>query len=78
MSAKEESSVEHWEAAPKKEPWWASIKEAGSALQIVTAALIAIAIGLAVSFTVEKVPEAATVLIMIPGTLWLRSLKAVG
>ena len=62
----------------KKQPWWASIKEPGSALQIIIAALLAIGIGLAVSTQVDHVPEAARVLISIPGDLWLRSLKAVG
>ena len=61
-----------------KRPWWYSIKEPGSALQIITAALLAIAIGLVVTTQVEKVPDAARVLISIPGDLWLRSLKAVG
>jgi hypothetical protein len=70
--------VEELEIAPAKgPPWWTSIKEPGSALQIVTAALIAIVIGLSVGLTVD-VPEAAIVLIMIPGTIWLRALKAVG
>lgn len=62
----------------KKKPWWSSIKEPGSALQIITAALLAIAIGMAVTTQVEKVPDAARVIISIPGDLWLRSLKAVG
>lgn len=61
-----------------KKPWWHSIKEPGSALQIIAAALLAIAIGLIVTTQVEKVPDAARVLISIPGDLWLRSLKAVG
>jgi hypothetical protein len=70
---------EEWEVAPAKgPPWWASIKEPGSALQIVTAAVIAIVIGLSVGLTVDEVPEAAIVLLKIPGTLWLRALKAVG
>lgn len=61
-----------------KKPWWHSIKEPGSALQIILAALLAIAIGLIVTTQVEKVPDAARVIISIPGDLWLRSLKAVG
>ncbi|KAM0439938.1 hypothetical protein ACHAPT_001037 [Fusarium lateritium] len=60
-----------------KEPWWSSIKEPGSALQIISAALVAIAIGIVVATQVEKVPDAARVIISIPGDLWLRSLKAV-
>ena len=61
-----------------KERWYHSFKEPGSALQIISAALVAIAIGLAVAMTVDDVPEAARVIISIPGDLWLRSLKAVG
>ncbi|KAH6894291.1 Sodium:dicarboxylate symporter family-domain-containing protein [Thelonectria olida] len=67
------STEEHQE----KKPWWHSIKEPGSALQIITAAILAIGIGLAVSTTVDEVPEAARVILSIPGDLWLRSLKAV-
>ncbi|KAH7313012.1 excitatory amino acid transporter 1 [Rhexocercosporidium sp. MPI-PUGE-AT-0058] len=63
--------------APQKRPWWASIKEPGSAFQIVIAALLAIAIGLTVTSTVDKVPDAARVILGIPGVLWLRSLRAV-
>ena len=62
---------------PKK-PWWNSVRVAGSATQIVIAAALAIAIGLAVSTTVDEVPKAAITLVAIPGNLWLRSLKAVG
>ncbi|KAG4411376.1 hypothetical protein IFR04_015483 [Cadophora malorum] len=69
------------EPAPQEEPvkrkWWSSIKEPGSALQIVVAALLAIAIGLTVTNTVDKVPDAARAIIGIPGVLWLRSLRAV-
>lgn len=57
--------------------WWHGIREPGHALQIVVAAVLAIAIGMAVTTTVEDVPEAARVLIAIPGTLWLRALRAV-
>ncbi|KAL4912738.1 Sodium:dicarboxylate symporter [Aspergillus aurantiobrunneus] len=59
-----------------KKPWWYSIREPGSALQIITAAVIAIAIGLAVSSTVDDIPYAAPTLIEIPGQLWLRALRA--
>ncbi|KAM3423342.1 hypothetical protein BST61_g779 [Cercospora zeina] len=52
------------------------LKTPGSALQIVIAALLAVGIGLAVSFTVDEVPEAAPVILEIPGTLWLRALRA--
>ena len=67
----------HEEDQPKR-PWWHSVKEPGSALQIVIAAAIAIGIGMAVNTTSYPVHEAAAPLVMIPGTLWLRSLKAVG
>ncbi|KAH7019392.1 Sodium:dicarboxylate symporter [Ilyonectria destructans] len=60
-----------------KKPWWHSVKEPGSALQIILAALLAIAIGLAVSTQVDEVPPAARVILSIPGDLWLRALKAV-
>ncbi|KAG4435828.1 hypothetical protein IFR05_008687 [Cadophora sp. M221] len=63
--------------APPKRPWWASIKEPGSAFQIVIAALLAIAIGLTVTSTVDKIPDAARAILGIPGVLWLRSLRAV-
>ncbi|KAK1750335.1 Sodium:dicarboxylate symporter [Echria macrotheca] len=61
---------------PKK-PWWNSVRVAGSATQIVIAAVLAIAIGVAVSYSVEKIPAAATTLVGIPGRLWLRALRAV-
>ncbi|KAK0714416.1 Sodium:dicarboxylate symporter [Apiosordaria backusii] len=59
--------------------WWHGIKEPGHALQIVTAAILAIAIGMAVTSTVgsKNIPEAATVILGIPGVLWLRALRAV-
>ncbi|KAK4664795.1 uncharacterized protein QC763_0074440 [Podospora pseudopauciseta] len=59
--------------------WWHGIKEPGHALQIVVAAILAIIIGLAVTTTVgsKNIPQAATVIIGIPGTLWLRALRAV-
>lgn len=50
----------------------------GSAVQIVIAALLAIAIGLVVSTQVDDVPEAASTILNIPGNLWLRALQAVG
>lgn len=77
-TSEEAAPVPEDNESTKKQPWWASIKEPGSALQIITAALIAIAIGLAVATQVDEVPEAARVIISIPGDLWLRSLKAVG
>ncbi|KAF4459528.1 excitatory amino acid transporter [Fusarium albosuccineum] len=60
-----------------KKPWWSGFKEPGSALQIISAAALAIAIGVVVATQVDEVPEAARVIISIPGDLWLRSLKAV-
>ncbi|KAI9375270.1 Sodium:dicarboxylate symporter [Aspergillus egyptiacus] len=59
-----------------KKPWWYSVREPGSALQIVIAAAVAIGVGLAVSSTVDDIPYAAPTLIEIPGALWLRALKA--
>ncbi|GIZ36937.1 hypothetical protein CKM354_000040200 [Cercospora kikuchii] len=53
-----------------------NLKTPGSAIQIVLAALVAVGIGLAVSFTVDDIPEAAPVVLQIPGTLWLRALRA--
>lgn len=50
----------------------------GSATQIVSAALLAVAIGLIVSTQAPNVPESAVELVNIPGDLWLRALKAVG
>ena len=70
------------EAPPVKRNWyqqlWDSLKTPGSAMQIITAALIAIAIGLAVSTTVDNIPEAVPVILEIPGSLWLRALRATG
>ncbi|KAK7049710.1 hypothetical protein VNI00_005741 [Paramarasmius palmivorus] len=61
-------------------PWhqslFASIKEPGSALQIVIAAILAIAIGVSVSATVGDIPEAVPIILKIPGDLWLRALRA--
>jgi hypothetical protein len=54
------------------------LKTPGSALQIVVAAVIALTIGMAVNVTVDEVPNAAIVILGIPGRLWLRSLTAVG
>lgn len=62
---------------PKK-PWWHPIKEPGSAAQIVISAVIAIAIGLVVTSTVDSVPVACSTILEIPGTTWLRALRATG
>lgn len=65
-------------AEVEKRTFWQRVKEPGSVWQIVIAALLAIAIGLAVTFTVDEVPDAAIAILAIPGDLWLRALKAVG
>ena len=64
-------------ATPEKRTWKQRVMEPGSVWQIIIAALLAIAIGLAVTTTVEEVPKAAIAILAIPGTLWLRALKAV-
>lgn len=64
------------------QPWsrrfCSTLMEPGSALQIVIAAAIAIGIGMAVTSTVDDIPEAAPVILEIPGSLWLRALRATG
>ena len=60
---------------PKK--WWSSVKEPGSALQIIIAAAIALSIGFGVGSS-NDVPDAAITLLAIPGTLWLRALTCTG
>lgn len=91
---KSQDPVEHGQASPtatsnsasetelKKKKWsqriYATLKEPGSALQIVIAAAIAIAIGISVSATTSDIPEAVPIIIEIPGTLWLRALRATG
>lgn len=71
---------------PKKQTFWELAKEPGSAIQIVAAALLAVAIALPVAFHVEpdsstssgrSLLDASTIL-NIPGRLWLRALTAVG
>ncbi|KAK7914914.1 Sodium:dicarboxylate symporter family protein [Apiospora marii] len=64
------------EIRTEKKPWWHSITVMGSTLQIIIAAVLGIAIGVAVSTTVDEVPEAAITILEIPGELWLRGLKA--
>ncbi|KEF53227.1 uncharacterized protein A1O9_10675 [Exophiala aquamarina CBS 119918] len=63
-----------------KRPWHKSLQAEvmtpGSALQIVIAAAIAIGIGMAVTATVDEVPEAVPEILEIPGMLWLRALRA--
>lgn len=74
--------IQYDEAAPEtsgtQRRWWHPLKEPGSAIQIVIAAIIAIAIGMAVNATVDTVPPAALAILGIPGRLWLRALTAVG
>ncbi|PGH12538.1 hypothetical protein AJ80_06699 [Polytolypa hystricis UAMH7299] len=76
-----ESQPDIGEAENIKKPWyqrwWRVLREPGSVWQIIIAATLAIAIGMAVTSSVEEVPTAAVVLVGIPGTLWLRCLKGV-
>jgi hypothetical protein len=65
-------------AQPEKKTFWQRVKEPGSVWQIIFAALLAIAIGLIVTTQVETVHPAAIAITAIPGTLWLRALRAVG
>lgn len=62
----------------KKKKWWSVFLEPGSAPQIILAALLAVAIGMTVNATVDKVPTAAIEIVGIPGRIWLRALTAVG
>lgn len=68
--------------APKRKigegRWYRPFFEPGSAVQIICAAALAIAIGMAVNVTVDEVPAAAVAIVGIPGRLWLRALQAVG
>ncbi|KAF1835609.1 Sodium:dicarboxylate symporter [Decorospora gaudefroyi] len=64
-------------AVEEKKTFIQKVLTPGSVWQIIIAALLAIAIGLAVTTTVDEVPEAAIVLLAIPGNLWLRALRAV-
>jgi hypothetical protein len=66
------------EMPEEKKNLWQKFKTPGSVLQIIAAALLAIAIGLIVTTQVESVPDAAVALLAIPGQLWLRALRAVG
>ncbi|KXH27924.1 Sodium:dicarboxylate symporter family protein [Colletotrichum nymphaeae SA-01] len=61
----------------EKKPWWHPVIEPGSAVQIIIAAAIAVGIGLGVKTAHPDIPAAATTILIIPGNLWLRSLKAV-
>ncbi|KAH3978060.1 amino acid transporter [Parastagonospora nodorum] len=64
-------------AQPEKKTFWQRVKEPGSVWQIIFAALLAIAIGLIVTTQVENIHPAAIAITAIPGTLWLRALRAV-
>lgn len=80
-SASPPSSPSMEEPAPERsmpQRFWATLKEPGSALQIIVAAAIAIAIGISVSATTSDIPEAVPIILEIPGTLWLRALRATG
>lgn len=68
------------QGAEPNRPWWHPIIEPGHAVQIIIAAVVAIAIGLGVTAAVGKdnIPEAAPAILGIPGQLWLRALQAVG
>jgi hypothetical protein len=69
---------DHAEEEVVKRPWWHSFKEPGSALQIISAALLAIAIGVVIATQVDNIPPAVPVILGIIGNMWLRALKAVG
>ncbi|WYZ42774.1 hypothetical protein EsH8_VI_000473 [Colletotrichum jinshuiense] len=75
--AQQQTSVGSGESVHKKTPWWHPVIEPGSAVQIIIAAAIAVAIGLGVKSAHPNIPAAATTILIIPGNLWLRSLKAV-
>ncbi|KAM0339334.1 hypothetical protein ACHAPQ_001730 [Fusarium lateritium] len=72
-----EIAHDHAEAEVVKKSWWHSFKEPGSALQIITAALLAIAIGVIIATQVDNIPPAVPVILGIIGNMWLRALKAV-
>ena len=65
---------------PRKMTFWEMCKEPGSAIQIIAAALLAVAIALPVAFEVDPSNsrlQAASTILNIPGRLWLRALTAV-
>jgi hypothetical protein len=62
----------------EKKTFMQKVLTPGSVWQIIFAAILAIAIGLAVTTTVDEVPDAAITILAIPGNLWLRALRAVG
>lgn len=65
------------EAPSPRKAFKQRVLEPGSVWQIIFAALLAIAIGLIAMTQVDEVPPAAIALLAIPGTLWLRALRAV-
>ncbi|KAJ4364280.1 hypothetical protein N0V95_000791 [Ascochyta clinopodiicola] len=65
------------EGEAQKKTLWQKFMTPGSVLQIIAAALLAIAIGLIVTTQVSDIPDAAVALLAIPGQLWLRALRAV-
>jgi hypothetical protein len=69
-------TIEEGEA--EKKTLWQKFMTPGSVLQIIAAALLAIAIGLIVTTQVDDIPDAAVAILAIPGQLWLRALRAVG
>ncbi|GJC88854.1 excitatory amino acid transporter 3 [Colletotrichum liriopes] len=69
-AVQENSSMEQVQQQP-------SVTSGSSAVQIIIAAAIAVAIGLGVKTVHPDIPDAATTILIIPGNLWLRSLKAV-
>lgn len=74
------SGSEEYDQVPKSRGRrvWNHVKQPGSAPQIVGAALLAVAIGMAVNASVDEVPEAAITIVGIPGRCWLRALTATG
>ncbi|KAJ0373538.1 hypothetical protein COL26b_008259 [Colletotrichum chrysophilum] len=73
----QQTSVASGQSVEKKNPWWHPIIEPGSAIQIIIAAALAVGIGLGVKSAHPDIPDAATTILIIPGNLWLRALKAV-
>lgn len=82
QSTSSSQSEAYPETSSQKKTWsqrlYVTLKEPGSALQIVIAAALAIIIGVSVSATTpaDQIPEAAPVILEIPGRLWLRALRA--
>ena len=65
----------------RRRPWHRVLLDAaktpGSAIQIIIAAALAISIGMVVTTQVGTIPKAVVDLVMIPGDMWLRALRAV-